>query len=496
MKRFFTVKTFLFILILVGAAYMRLWSVPEFFSFNFDEEYQASLAWSIVKDFHVIWIGVSASNVGYYLGPGFTYLNAFLFWLSQGNPVSIAYFSPLLGLVTTVSIFYITRKLFTEKAAYIAMSLYGFSALIAFFDRRFWNPTPIPFIALWMVYSLAMGRKNPWWYVLSAFLYGLSLHTHLSLVIFAPIILFELVVNRKRIQWKTWGSMIAAYLAVTFPMLVFDIAHNFDNLRAPLRFFEKGGSDPVTVSSFARAVNYATTYFSTLGRTWYLRPYTTLQDEHGLGTHGLTSVGHPIFALISLASIGYLTTKAVKNINARLVIAPIILLSITFIFYPGVAGEYYLLGLVALIPIAVGVMLERVPPHALILLFSFIFLINAYTIAFSNQGMYGLRVRKQVIERVTKAVGESDFYLETIGRDPRKYHPYGGWRYLFKEYGKAPAQSHADEFFGWIYPDEIKSMPPRLRVVIAEETAYQPKTPVIMQFTAGAFNVYVVENVQ
>jgi hypothetical protein len=257
-----------------------------------------------------------------------------------------------------------------------------------------------------------------------------------------------------------------------------------------------GGSDPVTVSSFARAVSYATTYFSTLGRMWYLRPYTTLQDEHGLGTHGLLSVGNPVFALISLASIGYLATKTIKSIPARLVIAPIILLSITFIFYPGVAGEYYLLGLIALIPIAVGIMLERVPTRVLILFFSFIFLINAYTIAFSNQGMYGLRVRTQVVERVTKAVGNSDFYLETIGRDPRKYHPYGGWRYLFKEYGKAPAQSHADEFFGWIYPDEIGSTSPRLRVVIAEETTYRPKTPVITQFTEGAFNVYVVENVQ
>src|SRR3989344_6365810 len=86
-------RVFYFLFFLI--AILRLYKVAEFFTFNFDEEYQASLAWEQVKNFHPIWIGVSASNVGYYLGPGFTYLNAFLFKISNGDPISLAWFSAL-----------------------------------------------------------------------------------------------------------------------------------------------------------------------------------------------------------------------------------------------------------------------------------------------------------------------------------------------------------------------------------------------------------------
>ncbi len=187
----------LFILLIVIISILRLWRVPDYFSFNFDEEYQASLAWEQVKDFHPIWIGVSASNVGYYLGPGFTYLNALLFRISSGDPVSLAWFSALFGLVTTGSVYYITRNLFNNKAATIAIIVYGGSAMINFFDRRFWNPTPIPFITIWPIYSLIKGRKNSQWYILSVLLAGLSLHIHLSLILLFPLIGISILLQFK-----------------------------------------------------------------------------------------------------------------------------------------------------------------------------------------------------------------------------------------------------------------------------------------------------------
>jgi len=48
-------------------------------------------------------------------------------------------------------------------------------------------------------------------------------------------------------------------------------------------------------------------------------------------------------------------------------------------------------------------------------------------------------------------IGDKPYALENYGKDPRKYHSYGGWRYLFRVYGKKPARAFADEFFGWIY---------------------------------------------
>ena len=93
-----------------------------------------------------------------------------------------------------------------------------------------------------------------------------------------------------------------------------------------------------------------------------------------------------------------------------------------------------------------------------------------------------------------KLSGKSPYSLETYGKDPRKYHPYGGWRYLFKTYGRAPNQSFADEFFGWIYPDEIKNTPSTLKVVVMEEKDYKTDVKPLAVFSEGAYKAYVFEN--
>lgn len=92
------------------------------------------------------------------------------------------------------------------------------------------------------------------------------------------------------------------------------------------------------------------------------------------------------------------------------------------------------------------------------------------------------------------AVGEKTFYLETVGKDPRKYHPYGGWRHLFRVYGKTPTQSNADEFFGWIFPEELTNEKPKLRVLISEDFHYKTNKNILKQFNSGAYYGYIFTN--
>jgi len=84
--------------------------------------------------------------------------------------------------------------------------------------------------------------------------------------------------------------------------------------------------------------------------------------------------------------------------------------------------------------------------------------------------------------------------LTTLSPDKRQYHSSGGWRYLFKAYGKTPDASYADKYFGWIYSDEIKSNQPKLNVIISE---YKPdKLPgkPIVSFQSGVYYGYVIKN--
>jgi len=229
-------QTVLPIIIFALLCVLRFWKAADWFSFNFDEEYQALISWSQVKDFHPIWIGVSASNFGFYLGPGFTYLNALLFWISKGDLSILAYFSSLFGLITTLSLYHVSSKIFSKKVGIVSSLIYGFSALLIYFDHRFWNPTPIMFITIWLLFSLYQAKNDSRWYILTSILMATALHVHLSLAVYWPLILYLLIRSFRKISIKTWFVAIVSYALVVLPLIIFDINHNFDNILGPLKF--------------------------------------------------------------------------------------------------------------------------------------------------------------------------------------------------------------------------------------------------------------------
>src|SRR3989338_6892542 len=99
-------KIWFFVIFLVFfSGFLRFNNLHNLYIFAFDEEYQATYAMTLVKDFHPIWIGVSASFLDFYLGPYFTYFTAFLSYFSKGDPMLHAYFAAGLGVFTTVLIF-------------------------------------------------------------------------------------------------------------------------------------------------------------------------------------------------------------------------------------------------------------------------------------------------------------------------------------------------------------------------------------------------------
>src|SRR3990167_3317458 len=92
-------KKVLFMVIILIILFLRFWKVTELFNFTFSEEIEALMAWEQVKNFHPIWIGVSAANINYYLGPGFVYFQALLLFISKGKLEILAYSAVILGLI-------------------------------------------------------------------------------------------------------------------------------------------------------------------------------------------------------------------------------------------------------------------------------------------------------------------------------------------------------------------------------------------------------------
>src|SRR3989344_1724552 len=124
-------RVLLIVLILISLSlFLRFYRLSEVYIFGFDEEYQATYAWSLVKDLHPIWIGVSASYLDFYMGPYFTYFTAFWLWISGGDPLLSAYVAAAVGVISCLMVFFVGWKFFNLTTGIIAALLYGGLPLI------------------------------------------------------------------------------------------------------------------------------------------------------------------------------------------------------------------------------------------------------------------------------------------------------------------------------------------------------------------------------
>lgn len=463
----------------IGIIFLRFFKVGDLFFFDIDEEYQAFLAESIVKDFHIIWIGLSAGKTGFYVGPGFTYFNAFLFWLSKGDPLILGYAASLIGTCTAFILFYISTKYFGIKTAIIATILYGFSAYMNFYDRRFWNPTFVPLISLLLYYSFTESFANNKWIIVTAFLLGVMFHIHASLFVFIPlsiIIFYFLYRHQKKLKNFNWKESlfiisiaIITFLAVVSPLIVYDFVHNFDNIRTPIRLLQK----PTDAGPSMTITQKILLYFTTISKSFYndnpyLIPYLTVT--------------------IGMIIVWYILKK--KNLSRDILAYILIGYTVFFIAFPGTVIEYYLLGLLPFIFIIFAWCISKLHWKLYIPLLSVYIVINLISLfhAFQDTGNR-LNHKKIFVQKVMNEIGDKTYSLETT----EDYLLYGGWRYLFGIYGKKPLQSQADQMFGWIYPNELTETKPQIKVIISPKN----KLPDLKSNTViktGPYYGYIITN--
>src|SRR3989344_2594248 len=230
------IRTFILLAIIVGpAAYLRFHRLSEIYVFNLDEEYQATYAWTLVKDFHPIWIGLAAAALEFYIGPYTVYLTAILLAFSKGDPIITAYFAAFLGVATTALIFWTGKKIFNLTTGVIASLLYAGLPLFVFFDQKYWNPSFGPIITILLFLTLILNKTSKRWWIMFAALSGAIFETHLPPF---PLLLIGLMFFIKGKYWQDIKLILISllvFLVFYWPLLVFDFNHNFSNLKVLTR---------------------------------------------------------------------------------------------------------------------------------------------------------------------------------------------------------------------------------------------------------------------
>ncbi|KKU64720.1 MAG: Glycosyltransferase [Candidatus Amesbacteria bacterium GW2011_GWA1_47_16] len=233
-------ELFIFLFILLLAAFFRLWRIDEYMTFLGDEGRDMIAMRDIVTARHFPLIGPGTSVGSMYLGPLYYYLVAPSVYVSGFSPVGPAVFVALIGLLTIGLVWWIGRQWFGRELGLAMTALYAFSPAVITYSRSSWNPNVMPFFALITMYAVwKVWRWGYWrWLLVAALAFAFVLNSHyLGLLLLPPILIFVLLRFRQERNWRYLLFSLFLFLLLMSPLLFFDLRHGWTNYIAMKTFF-------------------------------------------------------------------------------------------------------------------------------------------------------------------------------------------------------------------------------------------------------------------
>ncbi|MCJ7829635.1 glycosyltransferase family 39 protein [Patescibacteria group bacterium] len=244
----------LLLLILIGAAFFRLYRSGDLLGFYYDQGRDALKVQEILafKDFPAI--GPTTGFAGLFLGPFWFYLLALFYWLGRGNPSLVANFISLFDVAAVFLIYWLGKEFFNRRVGLLAALFWGFSFYLVFSGRWLSNPSPVPFFTILLLYGLGkffLQKKDKYLILISVCL-AICLQLEMaSAIFFIPSIALVWLIFRPKIKNKKnlfWT--IGIFLAFLVPQALFEVKNKFLMTRNFFSF-SRGGINTDTAKTWA-----------------------------------------------------------------------------------------------------------------------------------------------------------------------------------------------------------------------------------------------------
>lgn len=237
------VKILILVSVVLVAIFFRFWKIRDYMVFLGDEGRDMIVIRDIFVKHHIPFLGPTASVGGFYLGPIYYWMAAPFLLLWRFDPVGPSYMVALIGVLTVLLLYKFLKETAGFWPAILASLLYATAPLIVRYSRSSWNPNPLPFFALLLVYTTHLGikRNKTALFLLAGASFGIAIQLHYLALLLSLVFLSTIMVN---LNWKKWFLAIGYYALgtlVTFsPFLIFEAVHNFPNFRTILEFVMRG----------------------------------------------------------------------------------------------------------------------------------------------------------------------------------------------------------------------------------------------------------------
>lgn len=350
-KQFYLILFFVF-----GFFIIRSLRLNDLLGFYYDQGRDALVIWDLWHNGKFFLIGPTTGLQGVFLGPWYYYLIAPFYLLGSGNPVFPAMFLIFLTTVASFVGYLMMKTYFGGKSAYIFLTLTLFSRYIFLSSRWLSNPTPIMLssvVLLWCLFK-SVEKKNIFWWTVSSFVAGASLHFEsASAIFYVPIIFITYLYVSFFDKKKAPGvnavfAGVLIYLFVQLPQIIFNFRHHNILLEGvKIAFLEKESFS----LSFGSILNDRLVYFS--------RIVSDLFSPKG----NLLSA-----TILSFSFFGFLKNRREIFKNRQFIVLIIFCMVpvVGYIFYQGNNGylfDYYFTGyffaVYVLVPLGLSLFIER-----------------------------------------------------------------------------------------------------------------------------------------
>ena len=239
-------KMFLFALgfVFVTFLFFRGFNLEGRLGFGWDQE-RDSIAISEILKGDIKLIGPRVYGpTGFFLPPYFFYILTPFYLINNLSPFSVIYFILFFAVCFFLISYRLFSKMFNRKIALIFTALFAVNPLAVSIDTISWNPIFIPILFILTIYYsyLSLKDKSVKNMFLLGLVFSLGVSFHLQFVFVLPLILVVFYDYFKNKNFKHLIYFCIAFIIPFIPILVFDLKHDFLNIKQIFLFEGFGGN--------------------------------------------------------------------------------------------------------------------------------------------------------------------------------------------------------------------------------------------------------------
>jgi 4-amino-4-deoxy-L-arabinose transferase-like glycosyltransferase len=436
-------KEFLIVgLILLLGLSLRLYKLDQRTSFDADQEWLATRSYEMLAGDTPL-LGPVTSVGNFSIGPGFIYLWSIVGMFTNSSPISGAYLSVILGVVTLLAFYLFCKHFVDSKTAYVFLFLTSISSNLIFWDQSPWAPSLFYVSQIILLTGAYLATKNKLGYILIALGFIGGFQSHFGIVLsFISVVLYFIFVRPVKIDLKTLLWSLFVLVVGLSPNIIFDLTHNFSNIKKIADAIKgEGVSYFVGLNKIINVLNINTTSII------YPRNNNLVDSAITKG----------IFALVIVNGISLLRNKVDKNVSLLLLITGIFP-AILFYFQQGKFSEYYLMMTVPSLLLLVSLLIKKIISKKILI--GLVLIVSIYLNLGQINSRYvswNLKAKSDIAKTIVSIGGYDDYGISLNSKLGNQF----GFNYIFKHYGiKAdiPPKKGETKIFSVIIPQGFDGM--------------------------------------